>query len=125
MPADQATEPLGQRVDDARGGDTRWNDDQHPIATIFPETGSPVHSRPVEGALEDSVQFLPHKHADVIVAIRTGKFGDVNREQGTHLPASRRSKCIAGWMGHRVSLREAGPMAMVRPSATCLSAPKR
>src|SRR5579862_398483 len=86
--ANQAAEPLGQRIDDARGGDAGRDDDQHAITAVLPETGRPGGTGSIEGPLEDSVKFFTHEYADVVVTVRPRKVGDVDREQGAYLPAN-------------------------------------
>jgi hypothetical protein len=46
MPADQAAEPLGQWVDDARGADTGRHDHQHFAAVVFRDAGGPGYPDP-------------------------------------------------------------------------------
>jgi hypothetical protein len=120
--ADQTAEPLWQWVDDVVGRDSGWDDHEHAVAAVFSGAGSPRNPRPVEGPLEDSVELFAHEHADVVVAVRSGESGNVDREQSAYLPATRMGKSPASRIGRRASMREVRPTDTMWPMVVCRSA---
>jgi hypothetical protein len=64
--------------------------DQGAVAAVFAEAVRPRDAGIVEGLVKYPVELLVQVQADVVVAVRPGESGDVDREQGAELAVSRR-----------------------------------
>src|SRR4029079_5165895 len=96
----EAAQPLRQRVDEALAGNDRQNHDQGTVAAVLAEAVRPRDAGAVESLVQDLVELLVQVEANVIVAVGAGEPGDVHREQGTHLPVSRRGGRLGRWAAH-------------------------
>src|SRR4029079_1646330 len=112
MPPDEAAQPLRQRVDEALAGNDRRYHDQGAVAAVLAEAVRPRDAGAVESLVQDLVELLVEVEANVIVAVRAGEPGDVHREQGTHLPVSRRGGRLGRWAAY--GKPAAGPTPRVR-----------
>jgi hypothetical protein len=118
VPPDEATQPLRQRVNEALAGDDGRHHDQGTIAAVLAEAVRPRDAGAVEGLMQDLIELLVQVEADIIVAVRAGEPGDVHREQGTHLPVSRRGGRPGRWAAHGWPTAGTGSLALaIRSSA--------
>src|SRR5262249_22959945 len=85
---------------------------------VFAEAVRPRDAGAVEGLVQDLVKLLVQVEANVIIAVRAGEPGYVHREQGTHLPVSRRGGRPGRWAAHGWPVLGTAPLALaIRSSA--------
>src|SRR6185437_2282854 len=118
MSPDEAAQPLRQRIDEALAGHDRRYHDQGTVAAVFAEAVRPRDAGAVESLVQDLVELLAKVESNVIVAVRASEPGDVHREQGTHLPVSRRGGRLGRWAAHGRPAPGTTPLALaIRSSA--------
>jgi hypothetical protein len=101
VPADQAAQPLGQRIDDAFAGDIGRYHDQGAVPAVLVKAVRPRDSGAVERPLQHVVELLVQVQADFIIPARPGEASDVHREHGAQLTVSRRGGHLPGRPAHR------------------------
>jgi hypothetical protein len=114
--ADEATEPLGERVDDALEGDSRRHHDERAVAAVFAEAVRPADPGVVERLRQELVERLVQVEPDVVIAVRSGEADDVHGEQGAQLAISGRcGRPDRGRAGHFVAAVPGGPLRLAFP----------
>jgi hypothetical protein len=83
--ADEAAQPLQERIDQGGGADGAGDDDQGSVAAVVAQALVPGQAGPVEGGLKDLVEGFAQVCLDVVIALGSGEPGDVDGEQAAHL----------------------------------------
>ena len=96
VPADQAPEPVRERVDDGLGGLIGREDHHRPVAAVLVLALIPRHPGPAKGLAQQPVQARTQVELDLVVPVGPGEFGDVDGQHGADLSADRDRSRISG-----------------------------